>query len=225
MPAVRFANLRRLDWRMASKRKTKHQGVVPDLQPRHEHVGRELTIPYDRLYRHMHGFFKDLERAEEEYRQEVKAIREKLGVPAVYTETRDVERYSLAVQVFAAFTIEALMSFYAVLRFGGQNYDKYFTEGGAANRLQRALEQAGIAVADDAEILCVVRRVMKGRHPIVHPFTVEYSGTDQATIQRPDRPGPDESAAGARKAVADVDRFLELLREADPPHSHFFVIP
>lgn len=101
----------------------------------------------------MHGFLKDLERAEEEYRQEVKAIREKLGVPAFYTETLGVERYSLAVQVFAAFAIEALIRFYAVLRFGGENYDQYFAEGGAANRLQRALQQAGIAVADDAEIL------------------------------------------------------------------------
>ena len=128
-------------------------------------------------------------------------------------------------QAFAAFTIEALVSFYAVLRFGGENYDKHFTDGGAANRLQRTLHQAGIEVADDAEILCVVRRVMKGRHPIVHPFAVEYSGTDQATIQSPDRPGPDESAAAARKAIADVDRFLELLREVDPPHGHFFVIP
>lgn len=210
---------------MAGKRKPKREGVVPDLQPRYEHVGRELTIPYDGLYRHMHSFLKDLERAEEEYRKEVKAIRQKLRVPAFHSETRDVERYSLAVQIFAAFTIEALISFYAVLRFGGDKYDKYFTDGGAANRLQRALEQAGIAVADDAEILCVVRRVMKGRHPIVHPFTVEYSGTDQATIQSPDRPGPDESAAAARKAIADVNRFLELLREADPPQSRFFVIP
>jgi len=65
-------------------RKKKPQGVVPELQPRQEHVGRELTIPFDGLYRHMHGFIKDLERAEKEYRQEVEAIREKLGVPAFY---------------------------------------------------------------------------------------------------------------------------------------------
>ena len=210
---------------MAAKRKAKHERVVPDLQPRHEHVGRELTIPYDGLYRHMRSFLKDLERAEEEYREEVKAIREKLRVPAFYQETRDVERYSLAVQVFAAFTIEALISFYAVLRFGGENYEKHFADGGAPNRLQRALQQAKIMIADDAEIIAVVRRVMNGRHPIVHPFTVEYSGTEQATIQAPDRPGPDETAAAATKAAADVDRFLALLREADPPHSHFFIIP
>ncbi len=208
---------------MPNSREKEPQGVVPDLEPRHEHVGRELTIPYQGLYRHMHAFLKDLERAEAEYRQEVNAIREKLGVPAFYSETLDVERYSLAVQVFAAFTIEAAINFYAVLRFGGENYDEHFADGGAANRLQRALQQAGITVENDAEILRVVRRVMEGRHPIVHPITVEYSGTEQATIRNPDRPGPDESAAAARRRVADVDRFLELMREVDPPHSHFFV--
>ncbi|GEM_PF-3015560 len=33
---------------------------------------------------------------------------------------------------------------------------------------------------------------------------------------------PTKRAAAARRAVADVDRFLELLREADRPHGHFF---
>lgn len=210
---------------MQGDRGKKQQSLIPDLQPRHEHVGRDLTIPYQGLYRHMHAFLKDLERAETEYRQEVGAIREKLGVAAFYSETLDVERYSLAVQVFAAFTIEATISFYAVLRFGGENYDKHFAEGGAANRLQRALQHAGVVIEGEAEILRVVRRVMEGRHRIVHPVTVEYSGTEQATIRNPDRPGPDESASAARTAVADVDRFLELLRGADSRHSNFFAIP
>src|SRR5436190_6354753 len=96
------------------------------LKPRTEHDGREFTVPHEDLYRSMRRFLDDLKRAERDYREEVVAIRAKLGVPAVYTETVDVQRYSLAIQVFAAATIEAVISLYAVLIFGGENHDKHF---------------------------------------------------------------------------------------------------
>ena len=197
--------------------------TVENLNPRNEHVGRTLTAPHDELYRAMRGFLKDLERAEESYREEVIAIRKKLQVPAEYTETPDVERYSLAIQVFAAMTIEAAISFYAVLRFGGENHDDHFRWGSADNRLRTALSYAGVAFEDDAEILRLVRAVMDARHTIVHPFSAEFRGTEQATIQVPHRPVPDVSAAAARSAIEDVDRFFQLLRQLDESHSRFFV--
>ena len=98
--------------------------TVEDLHPRDEHVGRTFTAPHDELYRAMRGFLNDLKGAEETYRKEVAQIRAKLQIPVQYTETPDVERYSLAVQVFAAMTIEAAISFYAVLRFGGEHHDE-----------------------------------------------------------------------------------------------------
>lgn len=197
---------------------------VSKLTPRSDHVGRALTVPHEGLYRAMRSFLADMGASEEAYRREVAAIREKLRVPAQYRETTEVERYSLAVQLFAGVTIEAVISFYVVLRFGGEKHDELFRFGEADERLQMALQQAGAVVPDDTEILTIVRGVMDARHRIAHPFSVEYSGSEQATIQQPDRLGPDESAAAARKAVAAVDRFLELLRQLDQPHSHFFEI-
>src|SRR5437660_3887337 len=140
--------------------------TVENLHPRDEHVGRTFTAPHDDLYRAMRGFLNDLEGAEETYRKEVVAIRKKLQVAAEYTETPDVERYSLAIQVFAAMTIEAAISFYAVLRFGGEKHDDHFRWGSADKRLAAALRHVGITFPDDAQILSVVRSVMDARHSI-----------------------------------------------------------
>src|SRR5258708_6931429 len=83
--------------RHSDSRKTSEvpcQMQSPDLTPRSDHVGRELTVPHEGLYRTMRGFLADLDAAERSYRKEVAAIREKLGIPAQYMETTDVERYS-----------------------------------------------------------------------------------------------------------------------------------
>jgi hypothetical protein len=150
------------------------------LNRRDEHVGRTFTAPHNELYRAMHGFLKDLAEAEESYRQEVAEIRSKLRIAAEYSETPDVERYSLAIQVFAAMIIEAAISFYAVLRFGGEKHDDHFRWGSADKRLRAALRHAGADLQDDAEILRLVRSVMDGRHTIVHPFSAEFLGDEQA---------------------------------------------
>ena len=194
--------------------------TVEDLHPRDEHVGRTFTAPHDELYRAMRGFLNDLKGAEETYRKEVAQIRAKLQIPVQYTETPDVERYSLAVQVFAAMTIEAAISFYAVLRFGGEHHDEHFRWGSPDNG---GMENVTATSQNDAEILRVLRTVMDARNAIVHPFSAEFKGTEQATIQVPHRPFPDVSAAAARNAIRHVERFFELLRELDDAHSRFFV--
>ena len=193
-------------------------------QPRSDRVGRELATLHERLYRAMRGFLNDLERAEHEYRLEIAAQRAKFGVDARYTETTDVQRYSLAIQLFAALTTEAVISLYAVLKFGGDKHDDHFRWGEADKRLQKAFQFAGITVAGDAEIFTLVRTIMEARHAIAHPFSAEYFGSEQASVRAPDRPWPDDSAAGARQAVVNVDRFLELLRSADEPESITFTI-
>lgn len=190
-----------------------------------DHAGRDLSVPHEVLYRAMRRFLADLAGAEEAYRQEVAAIRDKFRIAAEYRETVDVQRYSLAIQVFAAITVEAAISFYAVLRFGGRSHDQHFRWDRADKRLQKAMGQGGISLNDDAEILRAVRGVMEARHGIVHPFSVEYLGAEGGTIEQPNRPGPDETAAAARQAVADVDRFFALLRDADPAHAHYFIMP
>lgn len=197
--------------------------LADSLKPRDDHVGRTFTAPHDELYRAMRGFVKDLEDAEERYRREVADIRVKPKIPAEYSETPEVERHSLAVQVFAAMVIESAISFYAVLRFGGENHDDHFRWGSADKRLSAALRHAGVNVEADAEILRIVRSIMDARHSIVHPFSAEFLGTEQATIQAPYRPFADSSAKGARRAVESVDKFFALLRQLDEPHSRFFV--
>ena len=196
----------------------------PPPEPRHDRVDRQVATAHERLYHAMRAFLKDLERAEREYHAEVAAQREELGIDARYTETRDVERYSLAIQLFAGATIEAVVSLYAVLKFGGDKHDDHFRWGEADKRLKRAFHLAGIQVDDDAEILKLIRAVTAGRHPIAHPFAAEYFGPEQASIELPPRRWMDESAAAGRQAIAHVDRIMELLRELDEPESLTFTI-
>ena len=70
------------------------------------------------LFRATQQFLRDVERAEHEGREEADAIQKKFGIPAPYRPTVHVERYSVAVQVFAAMTLEAVIDMYAVVRFG-----------------------------------------------------------------------------------------------------------
>jgi hypothetical protein len=189
-----------------------------------DHKGREISVPHAGLYRAMRRFLDDLTIAEAEHRHELNAMREKMGVAAEFIETPEIERLSWAVQIFAAMTIEALISFYAVLRFGGEHHDAHFRWESPDKRLRKALRHAGVELDEDTEILMVVRDIMEARHAIAHPFSAEYKGSEQAAIQLPRRRGPDGSTSAARMAVAGVDRFLRLLSEHDSSHGHFFAI-
>jgi hypothetical protein len=172
----------------------------------------------------MRGFLKDLERAEREYRGEILDIRAKLGVDAPYTETRDVERYSLAIQLFAGATLEAAISLYAVAKFGGDKHDDHFRWGPAEKRLKDAFHHARITVPDDAEIFELVEAITNARDPIAHPFASEYSGSKQASIESPNRPWAETTGAAGRRAVERLDRFLELLRQHDESVSLMFTM-
>ncbi len=176
--------------------------------------GRAFAAVPDEYNRAMRRFLSDLRRSEDAYREEVVAQRSKLGVPAEYRDTPDVERYSLAIQIFAAMTVEAGISYYAVMRFGGELHDDHFRWGSAEERLKRALTHAGISYQDDAELFAVIGRRKTARDCIVHPFSAEYAGPTEDS-RMPDRPWPDASAVAARRAVADVDRFFLLLRDID----------
>jgi hypothetical protein len=184
------------------------------LEARIDLVGRAFAAPQDDLNRAMRRFLRDMKQAEDEYRTEVAAQRETLKVPAEYSDTPDVERYSLAVQIFAAMTIEAGISFYAVMRFGGDPHDDHFRWGSMETRLKEALRHAHIEIADDNEIIEVLHRRKVARDRIVHPFSAEYD-EPTSSDRKPDRAWPDCSAAEAHRAVADVDRFFALLRDLD----------
>jgi hypothetical protein len=189
--------------------------------PADRHVGLQITIPYGDLYRAMCGFLGDLDRAEADYRVEVSALRAKLGVAASYLETPEVERYSLAVQLFAAMTVDALVSFFVILRFGGAHHDDHSRWPPTDQRLRKALDHVGVPISDDAEVLGLIRKLMEARHRIAHPHSVELLGSEQAAIEIPDRRGPDYTAVAAREAVAIVNRVFEILRDLDPDHAHF----
>jgi hypothetical protein len=186
--------------------------------PHEDLVGRALTIPFQGPYRATRGFLKDLTKAEAAYREEIVEIRSKLNVDAEYHDTPDVQRLSLAVQTFAALTIEAAVSFYAVMRFGGDNHGEHFRWGQVVDHLARICHHCGVPLASDSELLKLVRELMEARHRIVHPFSAEFSGTRKASIQSPARVFPDDSAAAAREAVANLDRAFGLLQQLDPEH-------
>jgi hypothetical protein len=187
-------------------------------------VGRALTIPFQGLYRATRGFLDDLRKAEASCQEEIAEIRSRLNLEAEYYEAPDIERLSLAVQVFAAVTVEAAVSFYAVMRFGGDNHDEHFRWGQLDDRLKRICQHCGISLASDSELLKLIRELMDARHRIVHPFTAEFSGPRDASIQSPARAFADESAAAAREAVDKLDRVFELLRQLDPQYGWHFVL-
>jgi hypothetical protein len=171
----------------------------------------------------MKRFGRDIAEAEQAAKREVAAIREKLGIAAEYQETTDVERFSLAVQVFATMTVEAAISCHTVVRFGGEHYDDHFRWGSPASRLKKSLEHAGIPIGEDDEVLQLIRRLADTRNQIVHPHTQEIHDEAPGQPRMPGRGYPEMTAAAAQRAMQDVDRFLLLLRQLDPSASGFFV--
>src|SRR5260221_3048498 len=120
-----------------------------------------------------------MKRSKDGRREEVVPHRSKMGVTANYRDTPDVERHSLAIHIFPAMTVEAGISYYAVMRFGGELHRDHFRSGSAVGRLKRALTHAVISYQDDAELFFVIARRKAARDFIIHQFTAEYAGLTQ----------------------------------------------
>ncbi len=170
----------------------------------------------------MRGFLFDVERAEAEYRQEVEAIKAKLGVHATYSDTPAVMRYSAATQLFAAITVDALISLYVVLKYGGENHDKVLRMGSTEKRLKAVFAGVGKVLPEDAEIFRLLRDIATSRHRIAHPHSAEYVQGRAGKSPQPDRPWSDDSGAAAREAVQRVDRVIQLLMSLDEECAVFF---
>lgn len=174
------------------------------------------------LFRATREFMKDVERAEQEVRDEVVRLRERLSMPAEFRPDIHVERYSMAVQVLAAMTIEAAVDIYAVVRFGevaARSTWKRYHPRGIAGKLVEMLQAAtGASPEAAAEILQIVDRIAKARNAFVHPKSDEtlYDNQGNPLRTRQEHLLPMTDGTAARDTYDDLLRFFELLHELDP---------
>src|SRR6266540_3112109 len=130
-------------------RKTK-----PWPSPRPIPTGVSFGTYHEALFRAVREFLADVKRAEREAHEEVENIRKKLGIPAVYQPDIHVERYSMAVQVLVAMTMEGAIDMYGVVKFGEEDARKtwkWFHNKGPGGKLQEMIKAAkGIDLDDDA---------------------------------------------------------------------------
>lgn len=141
------------------------------------------------------------------------------------------QHYSRAVQVFALMVVEAALNAYGLLRFDEKTFEREVAYRGPVAKLKILLEAprpVGSApggrkssdtdtIAPNEEIVQVVTRLAARRNALVHPaaelFVPDETGTFQVGTSRRSG-GTDLEAAHA--AIADMERFLELLRRYDP---------
>lgn len=139
-------------------------------------------------------------------------------LPQAVNAQQRVQFYSRAVQVFALLTVEAALNTYGLLRFDEEAFERKAEKTGPATKVKILLEAATGAPLDaDDEIVQIVDRLARRRNALVHPraelYLLDGSGTYQA-VSSP-RPAPVDREA-ALAAIADMDRFLELLPQRDP---------
>jgi len=198
-------------------RKTK-----PWPSPRPIPTGVSFGTYHEALFRAVREFLADVKRAEREAHEEVENIRKKLGIPAVYQPDIHVERYSMAVQVLVAMTLEGAIDLYGVVKFGeGDDCKtwKWFHNKGPGGKLQEMIKAAkGIDLDDDAEILQIVKKVFKARNAFVHPKSDEtvFDDAGNPLRVRTEHLFPGQDGNHARAAYEDLSRFLRLLHDIDP---------
>jgi len=107
--------------------------------------------------------------AESAYRDEVTAIQRNLGIAAEYSDTPNVELYSVLIQVLVALTIDAATAAYGVAKFGGDKFEKHFRWESPTKRLAKAFGLCGLG--DGEAILTIVERHWRARNRIVLSLT------------------------------------------------------
>jgi hypothetical protein len=127
--------------------------------------------------------------------------------------------------------VEAALNSYGLLRFGPDALEQRMTGRkrpialeGPVNKLRILLGATrGTPLVDSEEIVQIVDRLARRRNALVHPeallFTPDATGTLEPVNAR--RAGPLD-VERARAAVADMDRFVELLVTYDPEATNFF---
>ena len=142
-----------------------------------------------------------------------------------------VQCYSRVVQVFALMVVEAALNSYGLLRFGPAALEQKMAARkrpialeGPVSKLRILLGAVrGTPLVDSDEIVQIVDRLARRRNALVHPeallFAPDATGTLEPVNTR--RAGPLDVET-ARAAIADIDRFIELLVTYDPEVTNFF---
>jgi hypothetical protein len=189
--------------------------------PREVPRGISFGTYQEQLFRATREFVADVKRAEKEARDEAVQIRAKLGIPAEYRPDVHVERYSMAVQVFAALTAEATIDMYAVVRFGEEAVRKTWKRnqrGGMAGKLGEMLQAAGVSRESSAELLQVTSRIFKARNAFVHPKSDEtvFDEKGNPVRTRGENVFPEVDEKAAQASYDDLLRFFKLLHQLQP---------
>lgn len=138
--------------------------------------------------------------------------------PRIFTVDDPMERQaaSVAVQVFCAMTVESAINLLGVLALGEQQFAKTLGSVGVTKKLQRLLDLLrGQPTPPHDELMMIARRLATARNHFVHPHPKEGSAQSRARVRRND-------LQSARAALADVNRFLDLLYQVDARYALFF---
>jgi hypothetical protein len=126
------------------------------------------------------------------------------------------QTYALAVQVFAAMTVEAALNTYGMARFGEQEFERCFRWDGPIGRLRRLAKYgAGVKLKKSHELYRAVASLMAKRDSIVHMQSFEELLDEYGQQTAPPRPQRD-LWADADEAIREMDLFLQRFWELDP---------
>jgi len=118
------------------------------------------------------------------------------------------ETYALAVQVFAGMTVEAVLNTYGLVRFGEEQFRRFFRPKGPVQRLKMMMEYGpGIRLTNDDDLVRTLSSLINKRNPIVHMQSDEEIFDTAGRIVRA-VPTPVDELAGAEAAVAEMEDFL-----------------
>ncbi len=188
--------------------------------------GAGYTLPHIELYRATAQFLTDARRVVDIENEASKRLRKSLRINStVLGGNALIQHYSMAVQVFAAMTVEAALNTYGIARFEQQDFEKCFRRGPIKQRFQKMIECAGLPpLADDSESIVILEQIMRRRHAFAHYQCDERIYVDGYGYGEPktnDLEGqlykwPSASLGTAQTAFSEMNRFLELFRELDP---------
>ena len=147
---------------------------------------------------------------------------QQIGAGASIVNALSARRQSLAVEsmivhLLACMAVEAFLNHYGVVRMTEEFFRKNCERLSPAQKTALLLlTSTGQPLADDAELLKLVRRMFELRNSFVHPKAKR--GDLNPAAARPSTAGwPERGTQGiAPQSIADLDRFFELFVQADP---------
>lgn len=129
-----------------------------------------------------------------------------------------LERQALseAVQVFACMALESAVNLLGVMALDPEQFIREMEKGPLRDKLATLLDAVTADHPDgDAELIQIAMRLAEARNDFVHPKPREGLPAPRSHTRRPD-------LRSARGAIADMERFLQLLTRRSSRYAVFF---